>query len=249
MGIRINIAMGWGFEKVKQKDPRFTDEFLKLWHEDRGDILPELKSDIEKVASTKDDDSFTQTDASMILQRINGTGWYEQKKPMTHLTVYDVIHMSGYAFEGRRLAPLVFVPIECDDWYRHDDIIDYYKAGRCPKDNVEIITDGSGYPCPIYPHALYVNRKNGKLIYHSTEICRIRDMYKREGLTKTLEEIFNDKAIADLNASGITTMEQLYTDMVPMVPYSIRQFCKTFNVFKDPLEVNNLVPMIYTYWC
>lgn len=253
MGIRVNINLGWGFKKVRQNDPRFSDEFLKRWNDGEDDLLKEFRAAViadKKVIVKEGEYHRDKGDAEMLLQRIDATGWSEKKKPITELSFHNVIRQSGFAYEGRRFAPLIFVPIEHDDWSRHDDIIDYYKAGREPKDKVEIITDDGGYPCPIWPYACYVNRRNGILIQGGQFATEFRRgwMDIKPDFSKPLSELLPDKMVKQLNLVGITTGEQLRDDIVTEPPYSIRLFCKTFNVFKDKFDVYNLVPMIYTYW-
>jgi hypothetical protein len=52
-----------------------------------------------------------------------------------------------------------------------------------------------------------------------------------------------------LEDTGFKDWEDVKNNLTPMVPLSIRIFCSTFNVFKNPMDVHNLIPMIYTYWC
>ena len=245
MGIRINVCLGWGFTDVEENDQRFTDEFLKLWRSGE-DLLEQFKKAI--VAAKEDGYNREAVDAALLLQRINGMGWFDRIKAIRHLDVGDIVYQSGYAYEGDTESPMIFVPIEQTDWHRHDDIIDYYKAGRTPEDVIEIIKDDADFPCPIYPYACYVNRRNGKLIPNGGTLAMFRRGYG-SGSLPTLSEIVSKDMMTKLMDVGITTTEQLHDDMVPEPPYSIRLFCETFSVFKDKFEVYNLVPMIYTYWC
>ena len=255
MGIRINVNLGWGFPKVKQNDPRFTAEFLKRWNDGKADLLPEFRSAVVKAKKeatpTPGEYNRDQGDAELLLQRIDAKNWFDKKEPIKHLRFYEVLRQSGFAYEGRRVSPLIFVPIEHDEWSRHDDIIDYYKAGREPKDKVEIVKDEGGYPCPIYPYACYVNRKNGEPIPNGSMVAEFRRGWGKvkPDFSKPLTKLLSADMVKKLKAVGITAGEHLRDDIVPEPPFSIRLFCKTFNVFNDPFELYNTVPMIYTYWC
>lgn len=48
---------------------------------------------------------------------------------------------------------------------------------------------------------------------------------------------------------GVSSIIEWQRDIVPEPPYIIRLFCEASGIFKDPMTVYRLKPMIFSYWC
>lgn len=123
-------------------DSRITESFREIWGKNLN-LLPTFHAEVYRLANIRHSDDLIDresSDAKMLLQQMDGKGWYEKREKLEELSGDDVISVSGYGSELRN-SPMIFVPIGYPDWKRYDDIIDYYVAGRSPKDTVKLIDD------------------------------------------------------------------------------------------------------------
>lgn len=256
MGIRINTVLGYGFKYCKgSKDPRFNPWVFgnKAKHPTLGDIwddisdlrpllIKQVKAKIKAIEPRTNDNWGEINDLEMVLFQLKQD---KKKKP---IGVYDLISLSGYSSE-MDCHPIVFTDPTQSDWSRHDNIIDYYtvpsEMDGGIKDSVQMLTH-SNLPRPIYPWDSYVNRLTGKrvrmeggldlraaVIEHWIELgCKDRKKFKDL-----------------LKGIGVKTMLSYQRDVVPFIPNIITEACELLQVFKDPLTVYRLKPMVYHYWC
>jgi len=231
MGNRVHQVIGYGFKHVKHlKDPRFNTKFWEddfLEEECYERLLAHTKKKVEAQGKKRSIDTF------LFLSWLEG----KEKNPPKNLTVSDFIASSGYATE-MEISPIVFGCFKQDkDWYRYDDIIDYYTAERedgCPKDTAKYITNDYGEFSGIYPHLSFCNRINGKVLNITP-------------MDKSIAGKYGDKELFKTNS--IANQVQWQRNIVPKVPAAIEIFCECLEVFKNPTTVYRLKPMIYTFWC
>ncbi len=275
MGIRINTVLGYGFAHCRgAKDPRFnpwvfTDgkhpTYGDIW-DDIGDLRPLLIKWYKKklgalptkpTASHLDKDPhwIERSDLEMDLMMLQEKGGFHPvkgRKRREPICLYDIICTSGYASESA-IHPIVFTHPVQHDWRRHDDIIDYY-AGPDRNDggiidHVKMVTssDRNKLPRPLYPWDSYVNRRTGARVKGTwsggSDRSMLIDMWRENGYKtkKKWKEV--------LDSCGVPTMLALQRDIVPYIPRMIVETCAMLDVFKDPLTVYRLKPMIYRYWC
>jgi hypothetical protein len=243
MGIRINTVLGWGFKYCRyHQDPRFNSEIFS--ESSKEDFLPEMiKANESKKKGI--DAKFRKNEFT---DWIEGKSWHKGKK-IESLTKYDFMQYSYFNTEedekGKvKIGSIVFTDPVMKNWKRHDDTIDYYTALRGRKDSVISIVDGANQPCQIYPYASYVHRKTGKVLnninrYGMTELYFECDSSDRK---KFKWDIIGGK-------NGTKTLIEWQRDIVPEPTYNIRLFCEAAKVFKDPMTVYRLKPMVITYWC
>ena len=245
MGIRIHTVLGWGFEKtIGLEDPRFTDEFRKMC-EDEVDIIPLIRTECERIlAQPKTDENWKDWhNAQFTLHSLKDT---------KEMCPTELICYSYFVGEYSETTPMVFIPIPyIDSWYRHDDAIDYYDNTH--EDSVKLIVDEGGFPYPPFPYAGYVNRKTGKLFRGDThrayiELRRMVNMGDKK--ISKLEELLSSKGIEELATKyDIHSLDGLMYDIVPSIPSELKMFFDACKVFKDPLTMYELRPMIHKYWC
>ncbi len=231
MGIRIHKVLGYGFKYCRfQNDPRFNPWVFDHGHTQHEEHLNQkLIEFYEQKRATNEDkyefDDFTD------YQYLTGTGWCKENGPAENLTAHDFIQ--SCEFDGERGAgPIIFTSPQNKDWYRYDDIIDYCEADDMDT-KVKIIQDG------IYPlNCSYVDRRTGKRVKNFIGKYRYKEAYSySDGITEKFQQDYNVKSF-----------NEYCVNIVPVVPSLIVNFCNVFNVFKNPLTVYRLKPMLLTYW-
>lgn len=211
MGIRIHTVLGYGWKDFKFSKP--SEDFYSK------DFLPQMVMEAKKENSD---------DSRAFLCRIENRGWYEKSSKITSLDFYEFIKCSAFAWESEEDTspnPLILTSPFNKDWYRYDDIIDYYQSEN-QSDTVKELKLESGIPKPIYLYDGFVNKKTGE---------RVKCSYWE---IQCGEEHFEQK-------TGLK-----FADLAAIVPYEIALFCKVAKFPTDnPLDIYTASPMIYTHWC
>lgn len=235
MGNRIHTVLGYGLKNASGKNKSlFSDEFLDKLYSYEDDLLERLKTVHEKYSKECVDyqtrDSFAIRDFSA---RLECVGWYKDDQPIKKLYHSDFVKYSGYFSESKNSTMIFTDPFE-KSWYRYDNLLDYYifSDKKGPKDTTKILTNDVGESINIYPNSGFVNKKTGNVVK-----CH---PYERWGRDYSEQEV--------LQKYGLT-LKEWKDDVVPEVPYLIRLFCESENVFKNPLDVYQLKSMVATYWC
>lgn len=269
MGIRINTVLGYGFKHCRgAKDPRFNPwvfanekhpTYGDIWG-DLGDLRPLLIKHYKKKLKELDtkgkpdnDDRFNLEMDLLMLEEKGGFSRRKGGKKKEFIRLYDIICMSGFASE-QEIHPIVFSHPTQHDWRRHDDIIDYYSGPDDPlnggiMDSVQMVMGGKNKsrPRPLYPWDSYINRRTGKRVTgmwsNGSDREVLLDLWKENGfkMKGRWKEV--------LTSCGVSSMLALQRDIVPYIPTMIVETCEMLSIFKDPLTVYRLKPMIYRYWC
>ena len=227
MGIRIHKTLGYGITNyIGDKDARFNVGWKKeLYNDDyRQKFLDFLKDKESKIINTSDKLDISFTKASI-----------EEDE---HWCPADWVQESPFEAEkDHRKRPLVFASQK--KWTRYDNIIDYYESKRRRdggiKDYVQSLKKEY-----IYPYARYVDVRTGKIPGEKDYVFEVLRMYNSEFWEKT-----NDDWVKEI--IGLTKEEfELY--VWPDVPRDIKLFAEFLNIFKNPLDIYCLRPMIYTHW-
>lgn len=223
MGIRISKVLGYGItDYIGDADPRFNIGWAKdLYIDRRQEFIDFL---IAKKAERIDTYEISFT-----------------KKPieeLKHWCPVDWIAESPFAAEtDNKKRPLVFSPHK--DWARYDNTIDYYESKRRKDGGIKDYTQALGKTY-IYPYARYVDIRTGKTPGEKDLAFEVIRMYNSPYWKKT-----EDSWVKDI--IGLSKEEfELY--VWPDVPNDIKLFAEFLNIFKNPLDIHCLRPMIYTYW-
>lgn len=256
MGTRINTVLGYGFKYCKgEKDPRFNpwvfgdkEKHPKLggiW-EDIEDLRPllikQVKAKIKAIGPRTNNNWGEISDLEMVLFQL------KQNNPARPLAAYDFIRTSSNSCEMIS-HPVVFTDPTQPDWSRHDNIIDYYTVpyefDDGIKDSVRMLTQ-SNLPHAIYPWDSYVNRLTGERVkMEGGLILRAAAIEHWVELGCKKRKKFDEF----LKGSGVKTMLSYQRDITPFIPGIITEVCELLRVFKNPLTVYRLKPMVYHYWC
>jgi hypothetical protein len=130
---------------------------------------------------------------------------------------------------------LLFIPFDCEHWKRYDNIIDYYE-----EINNNMTTYIKEIKCGIYPYnSSYVDKLTGKPFNEKNSIVHTivanPDIYDKTTKIKDFPE-------------GINTIQDVLDRATPEIPITIVWLCKFLNIFKDEKTINEMKPIIYTYW-
>jgi hypothetical protein len=161
---------------------------------------------------------------------------------------YDVDQHIIYDSEFGMPNVLCIIPIGyCARWYQHDNDISYYLAQN------SIFPVPSDNPCaswvtelmyPLYPYMDFQDARTGADIENNIsyqQIARARQLLIKDN-TNEYYTTFADK----LNFSG-TGIEFLNT-FTPMIPNTVKELVKFTKIFNNIETVNQLRPLIYSYW-
>jgi hypothetical protein len=166
-------------------------------------------------------------------------------------SLLDYIFHSGDEFGDSSI--LLFTPISIDEdrWVRHDDLIDHLEfsltskimeeAGFQNKETTERIIE---VPYGIYPYeGTFINQKTGKLIPRASGT----HFYLMEMAKKMIES--GEEEISDIwKEDGFENAQDILDNLKAEVPIEIVVMAKFLGIFKDPMTVHSLKPIIYTYW-
>jgi hypothetical protein len=230
MGIRIKKVLGYGFKHCTFKDdPRFNDWVFDCNHDLHEN--PVNQKLIDFYTEKQDPAKYTsEFDDAYDLQYLAGTGWHTDKGPAKELYTHDFIENCAFEYERGKGFVLFTSPIN-EDWYRYDDIIDY-------SDSENMDTKIKKLKTGIFPlNSSYIDRRTGKRVKTiNPSIYSMTHQYIDE-ISEDFKKEFNVKSL-----------NELCVNIVPLVPSVIVNFCNVFNVFKNPLTVYRLKPMVVTYW-
>lgn len=230
MGTRIHKVLGYGIKDFKgfDKDPRINPEFAEIY-----DYLDEHKTwdgfcSYAKTWKRKENVSDKWDDNTELRILLQDT---EKNKSYSF---NDFFSVSGFSSEGKKY-PLVLRNILCEDHYRYDDVIDYYDGPTT--DNLKWIGKS------VFPNDGFVWKKDGSWVIakYYDSMCFHSVMRRDKGKHASLHEIVLK------NILGITA-EEFRNQATYKINTFVIAVCDYLEVFKNPLELYNFKPCIYTYW-
>lgn len=224
MGIRVNKILGYGLTDV------IFDKHNQI-------IDPRFDSKINQIVS-----KLSRDDNKDYLKFL--------KHEMGNIT-YVVTHSDHCKWDCSKFITLpteydednkIFMLTHSASWFRHDDIIDYTieseRYNQTPR--IETIKHG------VFPYSgTYVIKSTGKQL----------TSFQRETYTTYIALLNNnspycvdygEKLQVDLE---LHTIQEILTEVVPIVPKELQLFCRWLNIFSDNKYILHLKPLCYTYWC
>ena len=231
MSIRVHKALGYGTDAlvVEQKkgynelaDPRFEKEGF---HGERGrvKVTPEVLEANKKAVLLALTEEAGGDARKGVLFYESVCGDFVKKQDVRMV----------YEFEYSDIPAVVLIPPECDDWYRHDDIIDYYECGCGIKTSFRYLEGVGG----IFPWTGQMIRFRGE----GDELPMEVGEYNRE-VGRWDEKI---KPIAKGDR-----LKDLLENWRPTLPWSILAWIQCQPWITDKKAFTDMLrPCIYTYWC
>lgn len=279
MGIRINTVLGYGFRySTFARDPRFAPWVWddKVPHPTLPPDLDPREEDLRPLLAAHyklalaalpkkprkkgvdDPHWYKRHDLEWDLNTIEGggsgiVGGDKGDKPWT---LHDFLIYNPFNTEDHHgCGPVVFtMPKGTHEWFRHDDTIDYYLAPRGAhgmEDSITPILGEQNLPVCIYPYDRYVDRRTGEppktgkfTLGVLDRAFMIETWAKSDKFPKARSKPFPKSS--DLKDMTAISFQR---DIVPYVPNLIRELCGMLGVFRNPLTIHRLKPMVYRYWC
>lgn len=254
MGLRIQKRLGYGLIDVETDkkgnitDNRFNFEFLqknneepeKIFEEFRDWIInPLSKNEIQTILGQIDNEEEERKkylgDPFLVNYLKENNNPFDINNPFFHEREFGLKNV------------VIFQPIYQKNWHRWDDDIDYYEAGGNTESNINTL-DGN---CGIYPWLGMVRKPNAPEPNFPIEHL---DQYDRNiVLSKTIAPAIYNQQVGkwDKNQPPVASGEMLDYLLKwyrPRIPQSIILYSYFAKIFKDLLTIQELKPMIYTYW-
>lgn len=249
MGIRIHKVLGWGLDDVQSEndsiinDPRFVDDindkindpfdvnaFLD-WIKDNKDECNRLCA---KANGEKQSQYLDFVVSYMLQDRDNGKSNFADR-PIVYSPEYGLSHV------------FIVSPVHSKEYYRYDDIIDYYEDASQggQKDRVVRLDKH----CGIYPDVM-MRRFSDAPFYELDDVSHL--IPNLHTANKILPSTFN-QLVGRWNSESpvphAKLAEYLLKNYRPDISDEILLLTWFAKIFKDWLKtVQQLRPMIYTYW-
>lgn len=251
MGIRIRKILGYGWDDFEgfDKDPRIKDNWKdKNYNHNSFTYKGFLEYCEKRLGEIRE--KYPKEEDRMFIDEYFSLLWisrgFKNNESSYKELDDDAIHYDSISYDeefGYDNVIVFTIPWQ-KDWYRYDDIIDYYQwHKKSIGPHVKVINR------PIYPYDFYINSKTGnrvKFEYRDT-YSFLNDLIKKEkdekrklDLKLGLEKVCKE--------AGFDGTEDASKHFVPGIAEDVRLIIDYFQIFKNPLVVHTLKPMIYTYW-
>lgn len=264
MGIRIHKVLGYGLTDFLgfEKDPRINPKFNYNSAEENFDAEKFKKYFKQRYLELKDIREKTKD----VYAREYGFEWnhYFRKETYdkyvadgysqidhidaikTGFYFHNSICYNYFCEESDEPYPICFTTPIYSDWYRYDDIIDYYD--NSPDDDVKLLNR------PIYPHDGFEYIKDGSRARNIHEIIRHINYLKDEKYVDMSEEelhsiLCNNTELNDMCQHCVGVNYSEFWDTVNfMVAPIVYEYLRFTGMFINEQEIRKLKPMIVTYW-
>lgn len=236
MGIRIRKMLGYGLFDLKHKGGKLVD--------------PRLNED-SILNNIYDNDKYNKKLLLKYFKSKNKGFEIDLHFDIAGLTKSDWTPRDSFvrSVEGGMPNVLCIIPPSLyKEWFRYDDVIDYYEANIESKTTrvyqqakLTVLQHG------IYPWTgYYVDTRTGESLKelratHASNYFVCAD-HVRDGKNKDIDL---DKMA---QKAGFQDEAELQKYMRPKVPDGVKALCQYGNLFKKEETIRELVPMMYTYW-
>lgn len=244
MGTRIHKSLGWGLndvqvnEKDKLNDPRFIDtddDYEDIFEKNMQDFLDWILNNKEEttkiIESALPARKNLHHQLGIEIRYAIDRKWKEKRK-------FNYSDWSmGYEFnpEFGLKNVINFIPIEFPEWGRSDDAIDYYEVANFNmKPSVKMLDTF----CGIYPYTGAIRCPNKPKVADLSDYLDPRDWAMLRGTYSSNPSL-----------AGNDIAKQVTESYRPVIPDSVMLYTYWLGLWKDwKTTVQELRPMIYTYW-
>lgn len=244
VGIRIHKSIGYGLKDLDPdiySDPRLKYDGENIYESDFADyrkLLEDKAACIEILVSVFGEDpkqaSFSWFNIELALKAFKRG----KKNPRpSDFMDYDTEDSKFVLF-----YPIGNVGGDFSSWKRYDDSIDYYENRVYNREMDTIIVDLSDHgACGLYPYDHGMLLKPGR--ENKTNFGKDR---MDSGWYNQLVGHWDNKIDPLVKDEAI--LKHLKEDWGPGIPASIKLFTLYFGVFKDPMTVYDLRPLLCQWW-
>ena len=239
MGIRIHKILGWGLIDINnsiEEDERLNSESCEDYEKLNAideflDWVKDNEKECEEIMKKVNGEEYkcSLIDITFLLQK-KKDGTIDQSK-MPDVLTYDS--------EFGNFSVMVFCPITSHNWYRYDDIIEYYEADCCADDGrVKILT----HCCGIWPYSTSMIHIPGSPKYGEKGFPGSMLGGDYNGLIG----VFSEGIEPILKEEKLDYYKKYYRPSIAPVLILHLYWLKIFTNFYETIQ--KLRPMIYTYW-
>jgi len=234
MGLRIHKVLGYGLTDVKTDGCEITDSrfnknsilinaYAVLTYCDYLDFLKQKQQEID--------------DYELKVERSQVKAFIKKAQRCDSMNKY-------FTYDCGEGCPSVIVITPCyhEDWIHYDDPIDYAEEvgrGTGPENRWKVLNG-------IFPYLSYFNRKTGERFpVDGKQLIdnAIRNMDSGYGTYKENQEYLDTLC----RSYGLKDSTE-YGFVAPIVPPPVRYMAEFAQVFNKPETINELKPLLYTYW-
>lgn len=235
MGIRIKKVLGYGLSDIQTKDYKIVDDRFvegaeeKIYEADINGFLEWLVENEEEATEIIE----TILPKRKLTHRLDLTLLYA----LNDYKKGDKRKWASYPFydcEYGDPTVMVVAPIECPDWVRYDNVMDYYEAGA----EQEISVNWLDRFCGIYPFVGAIRRPDAEKIGDLDDLLSPFDW-------ATLRGTFSENP----PIMGQEVADQVNERYRIIIPDSVALYTHWLGIWKDWKEtVQTMRPVLYTYW-
>ena len=254
MGIRVHKLIGYGSVDVKydKQAHKICDERLNLTsfekrHEDlrRFDRQHYLRWLRKQLPPKKPgvEENYSETFELRMEMRHADKRLRDNRDRKRWFDPWDCVFHDGEFGLPNVLAIVPYT--ERASWCRYDDMIDYMEEGKGAKGR-RVCVYGDG----LYPWiGNYCDIRTGER--KDTDIACTYRRYmntkpsRRSGYTLQQLRTHASRLAA---AMGFKSLDECSTYLRPVVPTCVRLLCEFCEIFKDPMMIRQLQPLLYVYW-
>ena len=238
MGTRIRKMMGYALTDLKTKKGQIEDDRINM-----GSMLFTRRANVESENSKyldflvsksgEKDNPFLEQLA--MKQVIESKDYVDLRKGLHYRDDEE-----GYAMKN----VLVLMPVfgwKTGGWFRYDDPMDYVEAGLRKNPMKSTLTLLESGPFPY--NDSYMNSRTGARL----DGGYVNDW--REGRRKSHPSELDSK-LTDffLKELGFGSDDEAQKFIAPAVPKDVKAFVEFTEIFNEPETVNQLRPVLYSYW-
>ena len=249
MGTRIHKIIGWGLNDIQIEnldivDFRINTDFFKSedywkkendvedffqWIKDNREKCEQIIREVEpdRLTGKKERKRREYSDIGITL------AFWDREKEKKKYNRYAITHDAEYGMG----EVLLFSPVDEPNFYRFDDIIDYYEANCQIENHIKILTSS----CGIYPYLGVVHipgspnwgKEEYRYVYDPSEYNQMVGAW-----SPTMKPL--------LEGETLEYFKKYYRPVIPSVIILHAYWLNIFTDFKKTIQ--ELRPMIYTYW-
>jgi hypothetical protein len=154
----------------------------------------------------------------------------------------DCIHVA--VSDGKGVI-VICPPNKCQNWVRHDDVIDFCEESTCHNKQAHHAPIGHGIPSYRY----LMDARSGRRVptTPANEFLTLIKAYRQS--KSDVERYSMESSLAELACElKFATVDEAFDNLVPLVPEIVVEFCQFLKLFKNPSTVLSLRPMLLSYW-